>query len=200
MEQRTLSVRTRIERRAEPPAYRNQVTRAVDPATFEILGSVPQTPEAMVPGLVERARRAAEAWGLASWEERGRVLARLKGHIASQAEEIARIIARSMGKPVQEALHFDVAMVLEDLQDAILHAEHYLADEKVELPSSLGRHKQGLVRYAPRGVVAVIAPWNFPFELALSPAVAALAAGNAVLVKPTSAAPLVGDMIDRLFG
>lgn len=200
MEQRTLSVRTRIERRAEPPTYRNQVTRAVDPATFEHIGNVPQTPEAMVPAFVERARRAAEAWALASWEERGRVLGRLKGAIAGQAEEIARLISRSMGKPVFEALHYDVAMVLEDLQDYIRHAEQYLADERVALPAALEKHKQGLVRYAPRGVVAVISPWNFPFELAMSPAIAALAAGNAVLVKPTSAAPLVGDMIERLFG
>jgi acyl-CoA reductase-like NAD-dependent aldehyde dehydrogenase len=200
MEQRTLSVRTRIERRAEPPAYRHQVTRAVDPATFEIIGNVPQTPEGRLPAMVEQARRAAEAWNLASWEERARVLGRLKAFVATQAEEIARIISRSMGKPVVEALTYDVAMVLEDLQDYIHHAEQYLADERVALPPALEKHKKALVRHAPRGVVAVIAPWNFPFELAVSPAIAALAAGNAVILKPTSAAPLVGDLIERMFG
>jgi acyl-CoA reductase-like NAD-dependent aldehyde dehydrogenase len=104
-----------------------------------------------------------------------------------------------MGKPLFESLQFDVAMVLEDLDDYIHHAEQYLADRKAELPLSMQKHKHALVRHAPRGVVAVIAPWNFPFELALSPAIAALAAGNTVIIKPTSAVPMVGDLIERLF-
>lgn len=199
MEQRTLNPRTRVERRAEPPTYRQQVTRAVNPATFEMIGAVPQTPEGLVPTFVERARRAADAWGLAGWEERARTLGKLRTLIADRSTEIAGTISRSMGKPLLEALNFDVGMVLEDLDDYIHHAEHYLADEKVDLPPRMDRHKTALIRYAPRGVVCVISPWNFPFELALSPAIAALAAGNAVILKPTSAAPLVGDLIEKLF-
>ncbi|BDU73760.1 aldehyde dehydrogenase family protein [Mesoterricola silvestris] len=199
MEQRTLSTRTRVERRAEPPTYRQQVTRAVNPATFEVIGNVPQTPEGLVPTFVERARRAADAWGLAGWEERGRTLGKLRALIAARAQDIAATISRSMGKPLFEALHWDVAMVLEDLDDYLSHGERYLADEKVDLPARMERHKTALVRYAPRGVVCIISPWNFPFELAMAPAVAALAAGNAVILKPTSAAPLVGDFLERLF-
>ncbi len=199
MEQRALNLRTRIERRAEPPTYRQQVMRAVDPATFEMIGSVPQIPEAQVPAMVERARKAADAWGLASWEERGRTLAKLRKLIGQRSGEIAGIISRSMGKPVFEALHYDVAMVLDDLTDYIRHAEPYLADEEVKLPVGMEKRKHALIRYAPRGVVCVIAPWNFPFELAMSPAIAALAAGNAVIVKPSSAAPLVGELIEKLF-
>lgn len=199
MEQRTLSPRTRVERRAEPPTYRQQVTRAVDPATFEMIGAVPQTPEALVPTFVERARMAADAWGLASWEERGRTLVKLRNLIAGRSQEIAEVITRSMGKPQLEALRYDVAMVLEDLNDYIAHAEQYLADEKVSLPARMEKHKQALIRYAPKGVVCVIAPWNFPFELAMSPAIAALASGNAVIIKPTSAAPMVGDLMEKLF-
>ena len=199
MDQKTLNPRTRVERRAEPPTYRQQVTRAVDPATFEMIGMVPQTPEALVPTFVERARRAADAWSMASWEERGRTLVKLRNLIASRSTEIAELISRSMGKPVLEALTYDVTMVLEDLNDYISHAEQYLADEKAALPARMEKHKQALLRYTPRGVVCVIAPWNFPFELAMSPAIAALAAGNAVIIKPTSAAPMVGDLIERLF-
>ncbi|HLO66811.1 MAG TPA: aldehyde dehydrogenase family protein [Holophaga sp.] len=198
-ERRNLNPRTRVERRAEPPTYRHQVTPAVDPATFEQIGAVPQTPEGLVPLFVERARKAAEGWAQAGWEERNRVLGRLKGVIAQHADEIARMITRSMGKPLYEAYLYDVAMVLDCLDDYIRHGEQYLSDEKVALPPAMEKHKQALVRYAPRGVVAVIAPWNFPFDLSMGPAVAALAAGNAVLLKPTSAAPLVGEMLERLF-
>ena len=67
------------------------------------------------------------------------------------------------------------------------------------VPAHLGKHKRSIIRHAPRGVVCVIAPWNFPFELAMTPAITALAAGNAVMIKPTSAAPMVGDLIEILF-
>ena len=199
METRTLNPRTRIERRSEPPSYRQQVTRAVDPATFEMIGVIPQTPEGQVTFYIERARMAQEAWSQASWEERSRILEKLRELIVQRSEEIALTVSRSMGKPLLEALHYDVAMVLEDLHDYIRHAEHHLADEKVQLPPGMEKHKQALIRYAPRGVVCVISPWNFPFELAMSPAIAALAAGNAVIIKPTSAAPMVGDLIEKLF-
>jgi len=164
-----------------------------------MIGAVPQTSEALVPAFVERARLAAEAWGKASWEERGRALVKLRNLVGKRSAEIAQLISRSMGKPVLEALTYDVAMVLEDLADYINHAEQYLADEKVALPPHMEKRKQALIRYTPRGVVCVISPWNFPFELAMSPAIAALAAGNAVILKPTSAAPMVGDLIERLF-
>ncbi len=199
IERRNLNPRTRVERRAEPPAYRHQVTPAVDPATFEQIGAVPQTPEGLVPQFVERARAAADAWAQASWDERTRVLGRLRSLLAQRADEVATVITRNMGKPRFEAYLYDVAMVLDCLDDYIRHGEQYLADEKVPLPPAMEKHKQAFVRYAPRGVVAVISPWNFPFDLAMGPTIAALAAGNAVLLKPTSAAPMVGDAIERLF-
>ncbi len=197
METKVLNARTRVERRAEPPVYRQQVTKAVNPATFEVLGSVPMTSEGQIPGFVGRARRAAAAWGSASFPERARALSRLRDLIVQRAPELAETVSAGMGKPLVEALCFDVAMVVEHLEDYIAHAADYLAEQPVALPAGL-EHKRALVRYAPRGIVAVISPWNFPFELAMTPAVAALAAGNAVLLKPTSAAPLVGEAIERL--
>jgi hypothetical protein len=61
MATKVLNARTRVERRAEPPVYRQQVTKAVNPATFEVIGSVPMTSEGQIPGFVDRARRAAAA-------------------------------------------------------------------------------------------------------------------------------------------
>ena len=78
METKVLNARTRIERRAEPPTYRQQVTQALDPATFELIGTVPITTEGQIPGMVARARRAAGVWGSAPFPERSRVLTRLR--------------------------------------------------------------------------------------------------------------------------
>ena len=199
METKVLNARTRIERRAEPPVYRQQVTQALDPATFEVLGTVPITTEGQIPGMVARARRAAGVWGSAPFPERARALRQLRDLIATRSGPLAELVSRSMGKPLVEALGFDLAMVIDHLDDHIAHAAEYLAEQPVPLSAAMGPHKRALVRQVPRGVVAVISPWNFPFELALTPTIAALAAGNAVLLKPTSAAPLVGEAIEQLF-
>jgi len=199
MDTKVLNARTKIERRAEPPSYRQQVTKAINPATFDLLGSVPMTPEGQVPGIVAQARRAAAVWAGASHADRARALTRLRGLVLERAPELAAAVSAGMGKPLVEALTFDVGMVVDHLDDFIAHAGSYLADQPVELPGPAGGQRRALVRHTPRGVVAVISPWNFPFQLAMSPAVAALAAGNAVILKPTSAVPLVGEAIERLF-
>ena len=199
METKVLNARTRIERRAEPPTYRQQVTQALDPATFELIGTVPITTEGQIPGMVARARRAAGVWGSTPFPERSRVLTRLRDLILDRAGELAETVSRGMGKPLFEALSYDIAMVVDHLDDAIAHAAEYLAEQPVPMPGGANPHKRALARSAPRGVVALISPWNFPFELAMTPAIAALAAGNAVILKPTSAVPLVGEAIERLF-
>jgi succinate-semialdehyde dehydrogenase/glutarate-semialdehyde dehydrogenase len=199
MPNRTYNARTRVERRVEPPVYQQQVLRAVNPATFEHLGSVPLTPEARIPAMVALARNAGSAWGALAFAERAPVLAGLRARIAARAGEIARVVSAGMGKPLVEAHSFDVQMVLEALDDYLAHGGDYLADQPQAVPARLGDHKQAFIRHAPRGVVCVISPWNFPFELAMGPAITALAAGNAVLVKPTSAVPLVGELIESLF-
>jgi acyl-CoA reductase-like NAD-dependent aldehyde dehydrogenase len=187
-----------MERRAEPPTYRQQVQKAVDPATFEMIGTVPITHEAQIPGLVAQARRAAEAWGNVGPGERAKALRGLRVLIADRADDIAPCISRNMGKPLFESYSNDVAMVLDHLDDYIARAGEYLADQPVALAPRLGS-KQAFIRYEPRGVVCVIAPWNYPFELAMTPALTALAAGNAVIIKPTSAAPMVGEVVEQLF-
>jgi len=199
MESKVLNARTRIERRAEPPVYRQQVTKALNPATFELIGTVPITTEGQIPGMVARARRAAGVWGATSFQDRARVLGQLRDLIRERAGQLAEIVSSGMGKPLVEALAFDIGMVVDHLDDYIAHAAEYLAEQPVALPAGMAAHKRALVRHTPRGVVSVISPWNFPFELAMTPAVAALAAGNAVILKPTSAVPLVGEAIERLF-
>ena len=97
METKTLNPRTRTERRAEPPTYRQQVQRAINPATFEIIGTVPMTPEAMIPTLVQRAREAFVTWSALSHRQRTGPLLNLRNLIVQQADRIAEVIAKSMG-------------------------------------------------------------------------------------------------------
>jgi len=172
---------------------------AIDPATRQVIGTVHITQESRIPEMIAQAKTAQQTWGRLAFAERAKSLSVLRDLIRARAPEIADTITLGMGKPLVEALSFDVAMVVEDLSGYIDHGAEYLADEPVAIAAHFGAHKRALIRYVPRGVVCVIAPWNYPFELAMTPAITALAAGNAVIVKPTSAVPLLGELIERLF-
>ena len=180
-------------------ARSQQSIEAIDPATRDVIGSVSVTQAALIPDMIARARAAQDRWNCLPFVEKAKPLSALRDLIVKRSSEIAETISRGMGKPLVEALSYDVAMVVEDLSDYIKNGAQYLADEPVEISPNFGPHKKALIRYVPRGVVCVIAPWNFPFELAMTPAVTALAAGNAVIVKPTSAVPLLGEVMERLF-
>ena len=183
-------------RRAPP------LLNAVNPATRELIAQVFVTASACVPAIVSRAKDAAHTWGGLPFRARAGALARLRHLVAHRAHEIAETIARSMGRPLIEALSFEVARVLEVLDDCIAQAADDLVDETVAALFSLprfARYRPALLPRTPHAVVCVIAPVSVPFELAMTPAVLALVAGNAVIVKPSSSVPLVAVLIERLF-
>ena len=178
---------------------KNEILDAVNPASQQIFEHVESTPKSKLPKMVEKAAQAQKKWAALTYKERGIYLKKLKNLVIERAEEIAETISKGMGKPLVESYLFGVNLVAEDLEEYSEKAGIYLADEDVPTPEYLGENKKALVRYTPRGVVAVIAPWNFPFGLAMSPVITALAAGNSVVLKPTSAVPMIGKVIEKLF-
>ncbi|MEO8458821.1 MAG: aldehyde dehydrogenase family protein [Chloroflexota bacterium] len=192
--------------RQQPPAKSDSTTapagtvlNAIDPATRKMIGTVPVTSEERIPEIVARARVAQQAWGSLPFAERAKALTMLRNVVVKRAEEIAETVSRSMGKPLVEALVGDVGLVLDEFDEYIQNGAEFLADEPVDVPAKFGTGKRALIRYVPRGVVCVIAPWNFPFGIAMGPLIPALAAGNSVILKPTSAAPMVGVLVEKLF-
>ena len=181
------------------PTLDNSVLTAVDPATGNTIGTVPVTTEDQVPEIVSRARKAQQAWSARSFAERARALAKLRSVVVRRSGDIADAISRGMGKPLVDALVGDVGLVLDEFDEYIENGAAWLADEPVEVPAKFGTGKRALIRYVPRGVIALIAPWNFPFGIAMGPLIPALASGNAVILKPTSAVPMVGVLLAELF-
>jgi acyl-CoA reductase-like NAD-dependent aldehyde dehydrogenase len=174
------------------------VLTAIDPATGKTIGTVPITPEDRIPEIVERARVAQRKWAALPFAERARALTELRAVVVRRADEIAETVSLGMGKPLVEALAHDVGLVLDEFDEYIQHGAAYLADEPVAIPSKFGTGKRALIRRVPRGVVCLIAPWNYPFGIAMGPMIPALAAGNAVILKPTSAVPMNGLLIEQL--
>lgn len=165
-----------------------EVIRNVEPANGQPLPEVPVSSEADVRAAVERAREAQKGWAALGFNERRRRLIRFKDLLLDRAESIAEIVSRENGKPRFEALLHDVIPVAELTIYYARNAQRILRDEPIQ--PRLFPHKRSMLRYEPRGVVGVISPWNFPFSLPMGEVITALAAGNAVVVKPSEFTPL----------
>ena len=152
-----------------------------DPATRERLGEVPVMDRAEVEAVVARARAAQPRWAATSFAERRAVLSELLDWIVHHQAEVCHLAARDSGKTLVDAAMGEVFPVCEKLRYTIKFGERDLAPQH-RRPGFL-LHKRGRVEYLPLGVVAVIAPWNFPFHNIYCPLIPALFAGNAVVVK-----------------
>jgi succinate-semialdehyde dehydrogenase/glutarate-semialdehyde dehydrogenase len=171
--------------------------RSLDPATLELVGTVPLTAPEEMAGIVAAAAGAQAAWARSGPAERRALLRRLRVLLLERMDEIARTVTRETGKPLLESYSAEVLVAADTLRWLERNAERVLRDERVRMPLYVP-YKRGRVVNEPLGVVAVIAPWNFPFAIPFTQTVAALAAGNAVVLKPSELAPVSGALIEEL--
>ena len=176
----------------------NPVLTTRNPATGAEVGRAPITPPDAVSPAVERARRAQAAWGEAPWPVRRAALDRLRRILSRDAEEWANLIRDEIGKPAVEAMAGDVAPTLDSLRWTVKRAGRALADERIG--PSWQRWQlmpAARLRWRPYGVVGIIGTWNYPLFLNAAPIAQALAAGNAVVWKPSELAVATGDKLQR---
>ncbi len=171
----------------------------VNPATLEVVGRVPVTPPEALGEILAEARLAQEAWARQPLAERSRLLRRVVRVVLAAQDEIVTSIVAETGKPLVEALTADVFVSLDNAAWLAGHAPGVLRAERVRFPQPHLLHKRGHMRYAPVGVVAVISPWNFPFGVPFTQTATAVAAGNAVVLKPSELTPLTGALIEEVF-
>jgi acyl-CoA reductase-like NAD-dependent aldehyde dehydrogenase len=165
-----------------------EMLRSYAPATGALLGEVPVATTEDVRRAVASARRAQEAWALLPIAERAERILRYRNALVERAEELIDIEVRETGKTRHEALISEVYVVVETATYFAKNAERLLAPKKIEMVRM--KHRRSYLHYVPRGVVAVISPWNFPVVLTMSDALTALIAGNAVVCKPSEVTPL----------
>jgi acyl-CoA reductase-like NAD-dependent aldehyde dehydrogenase len=118
--------------------------------------------------------------------------------MVDQMDGLAKIVADDTGKVLTDALVADIMPTLDGIDHIYKHGEKILSRQKVKTPILL-IGKKSFIEYMPRGVVLIISPWNYPFQLAMVPMISALAAGNTVILKPSEVTPLVGKCIEDLF-
>ena len=173
--------------------------RVVNPATLELVGTVSATDPAVVQEIVTEAKLAQERWGATSLEERKRMLVAVADTVLARADEIADVVVSETGKPRVEAFTTELFPALDALVWLAKQSPRLLAPERVRYPQLQLKHKRASLHYEPIGVVGVIAPWNFPFAIPFTQVAYALAAGNAVVLKPSELTPLSGALVAELF-
>ena len=150
-----------------------------------------------VQALVDKARAAQPGWARLSRKERGRVLRRLAARLRAD-DELVRLISAETGKPTLEAFGFEVAYLSEIVR--FFTGRQGTASIASDTRSSLiFPHKRAQVSWQPRGVVAIIGPWNFPLLNNFGDAVAPLLAGNSVVLKPSPNTPQTSLRVQALW-
>jgi acyl-CoA reductase-like NAD-dependent aldehyde dehydrogenase len=170
-----------------------EATETIDvenPATGEVIRTLPVTTPADVRALAERARAAQPAWEALGFEGRGRVLRRMQKWVVDNGERVIQSIVDETGKTYEDAAVVELAYGAGALGFWAKHAPDYLADERIRTSNPFVLGRKLVVRYRPVGLVGVIGPWNYPLTNSFGDAIPALAAGNAVILKPSEVTPL----------
>ena len=168
-----------------------------DPSSRDELGRVTISTPAEVRAAVERAKVAQAGWAALPVRERCRRLAPFRDALRDHSDELSELISRECGKTKLEALVQEVVNLL-DLSGYFLdRGPEILAPRKI--PLHMLKHRASYLHYVPRGVVAVISPWNYPLAIAGGELMMALVAGNAVVHKPSEVTPLIADRTRALF-
>jgi acyl-CoA reductase-like NAD-dependent aldehyde dehydrogenase len=162
---------------------------SINPATGAPLGEVPDQTPPEVGAAVLAARAAQRAWGAVPIEERGRRVARFADVLMARSEEVIDLLVREGGKTRLEALGMEVIVVADLVRYFAKHAPAMLAPEPI--PLHLMKHRASYLHFVPRGVIGIIAPWNFPFAIPIGEVMMSLIAGNGVVLKPSEVTPLI---------
>jgi acyl-CoA reductase-like NAD-dependent aldehyde dehydrogenase len=173
----------------EQPRTSSEIT-VENPATGQVVGRVPAVSAEALRAMAERGRAAQPAWEALGFDGRARILRRAQKWTTDNAERIAQTIVAESGKAYEDALLAEVNYAATAFGFWAKHAPEYLGDERVRSANPFVIGRKLVVRYRPLGLVGVIGPWNYPLTNSFGDCIPAMAAGNAVILKPAEATPL----------
>jgi acyl-CoA reductase-like NAD-dependent aldehyde dehydrogenase len=174
-----------------------QTFDSLSPATGEVVATFPVHTEAEVREAVQRARKASQWWQGLGFDGRRQRLLAFAGVLTRRRQELLTLVSRENGKPEVDAF-IEHLLALEHLAWAAKHAQKIMKPRKVA-GSMLLANVTPILEYQPLGVVGVIGPWNYPVFTPMGSIAYALAAGNAVVFKPSEYTPAVGAFLADAF-
>ncbi|QEY62454.1 gamma-aminobutyraldehyde dehydrogenase [Metapseudomonas lalkuanensis] len=158
----------------------------LNPATGAVMVKIPEASEAQVDAAVRGADAAFEGWARTSPRDRATLLLKLADKIEGHAEELAKLESDNCGKPYAAALNDEIPAIADVFR-------FFAGASRCLTGSAAGEYLPGftsMIRRDPIGVIASIAPWNYPLMMAAWKLGPALAAGNTVVLKPSEQTPL----------
>ncbi|WP_225724920.1 MULTISPECIES: aldehyde dehydrogenase family protein [unclassified Nocardia] len=173
------------------------VLKSVDPATGEVIATHPIADADAVRTAVAKARTAAATWGALSYGRRRDHLLRWKSRLVADADEFTALIHRENGKPLDDSF-LELMLAIEHIDWAAKHAEKVLGPKKIS-PGMFMANFAARLEHRPYGVIGVIGPWNYPVYTPNGSIAYALAAGNAVVFKPSEYSTTIGNFLADAF-
>ncbi|MCK4912086.1 MAG: aldehyde dehydrogenase, partial [Candidatus Omnitrophica bacterium] len=163
----------------------------INPSNDETIATVCMASAKDAKYAIESARAAFDqgSWKDISLADRKSILLKISEGILSKAKELAELESLNSGKPIKETTFMDIPSAAATFEYFANNLEKYLSSEAQDIQSRIAKVKATFLR-EPRGVVVLIVPWNYPLLIASWKMAQALAAGNAVILKPSSLTPL----------
>jgi succinate-semialdehyde dehydrogenase/glutarate-semialdehyde dehydrogenase len=187
-----------MEAAVQAVARRAAELESFSPTDGARLGSVPTVAPGGVQAVVDDVAAVQPFWAQLPVADRARYMRRAGQVILDRLDELTTLLTREQGKPRAESYSMELVPTVEALRWLADDGPGILADERVPLPVFL-RPKRARFTLEPLGVVAVIAPWNYPWSIPFGEVAVALMAGNGVVLKPASLTPLIGQRIQDVF-
>jgi acyl-CoA reductase-like NAD-dependent aldehyde dehydrogenase len=163
---------------------------SLNPASGEVVGTYPVYNEQDVAETVDRARAAARWWADLGWTDRRQRLLAWKSYLTRYIGRLAELVHNETGKPIADA-QLEILLAIVHVDWAAKHARRVLRSRRVR-SGLVSINQAATLEYQPLGVVGVIGPWNYPVFTPMGSIAYALAAGNAVVFKPSELTPAVG--------
>src|ERR1041385_7692351 len=180
------------------PAHAEGQFSVLNPATQEIIGTLPNMAATQIAEAVAKATAAQARWAATPMRERLRILGRFAGLLCGQKDLIAAVISREAGKPEAEALSTEILVVLDTVKYLQNQVPAFLRPEPVPHANPVMKLKSGTLLREPYGVIGIISPWNYPFSLPSTQTLTALLTGNAVVLKPSEFTPYSSLELEKL--
>ena len=158
----------------------------IDPATEQVFATVAMATSDDVDSSVARAKKAQKDWAQLSYGERSAALLKFADAVEQKAEHLAKLESQNAGKPIKLTQNGDIPFAIDNLR---YFASVLRRQEGVAAGSYVGGYTS-MTRREPIGVVGAITPWNYPFMMAVWKIAPALAAGNAIVIKPAPNTPI----------
>jgi acyl-CoA reductase-like NAD-dependent aldehyde dehydrogenase len=170
-----------------------------NPATLDPIGEACLASGADCARAVEAAKSAFPRWRTLSHHDKKKIFLAAKEVLLQRASGVARLITVEKGSPLPESLAVELTGALEELDYYGHNQSKTLAPKKVKAHVPLFAHKKNAFHFQPLGPTLIISPWNFPFLIPFLDVTSTLAAGNTVVLRPSTSTPFTALLIGEIF-